>query len=45
VRHAGGSNVVAYRPGKVLEVTQAQHFEITVFAGERRIEVAALPEK
>lgn len=45
VRRSGGANVVAYRPSKVLAVTQAQHYEITVYSGERRIEVAALPEK
>jgi RES domain-containing protein len=44
VRRAGGSNVVAYRPSKVLEVTQAEHFEISVSAAERRIDVVRLPE-
>lgn len=39
VRHRGGVNVVAYRPASVLEVVQAEHFDIRVLAGERRIEV------
>jgi hypothetical protein len=30
VRHLGGQNVVAYRPTKVLDVVQTDHFEITV---------------
>lgn len=38
VRHRGGSNVCAYRPSKVLDVVQAEHFEVTVRVGERRIE-------
>jgi hypothetical protein len=42
VRHAGGVNIVAYRPSKVLAVTQADHFEIAVLAEERRIEVTKL---
>lgn len=45
VRRSGGTNVVAYRPSKVLEVTQAEHYEISVAAGERRIVVAALADK
>jgi hypothetical protein len=42
VRHAGGVNAVAYRPSKVLAVTQAEHFEIAATATERRIEVTRL---
>ncbi len=42
VRRSGGRNVVAYRPSKVLDVVQADHFEITVSATERRIEVVGL---
>lgn len=30
VRHAGGVNLVAYRPRKIRDVTQRDHFEITV---------------
>jgi RES domain-containing protein len=30
VRHAGGTNVVCYRPRKVLAVRQAEHFELAV---------------
>jgi len=30
VRHAGGINVVAYRPRKIREVTQREHYELTV---------------
>lgn len=30
VRHVGGVNVVAYRPRKILNVTQRDHFELTV---------------
>jgi len=37
VRHAGGVNVVAHRPRNVTDVTQADHFEITVEAGSTRI--------
>jgi hypothetical protein len=29
LRHAGGVNVVAYRPRNVLEVTQSTHYEVT----------------
>jgi len=37
VRHAGGTNVVAYRPSAVLEVTQGAHLELTVPAAGRII--------
>jgi len=30
VRHAGGTNVVAYRPRKILNVIQREHYELTV---------------
>jgi hypothetical protein len=30
VRHAGGVNAVAYRPRKIREVTQREHYELTV---------------
>ena len=42
VRLKGGVNAAAFRPSKILDVVQAEHFEITVQAGERRIEVRHL---
>lgn len=42
VRHHGGTNACAYRPGKVLDVVQAEHFEITVSVGDKRIEAKRL---
>lgn len=42
VRHLGGVNAAAFRPSKVLDVAQAGHFEISVKAAERRIEVRRL---
>lgn len=42
VRLQGGVNVAAFRPSKILDVVQAEHFEITVRADERRIEVKRL---
>jgi hypothetical protein len=30
VRHASGVNVVAYRPRKIREITQCEHYELTV---------------
>ena len=42
VRHRGGTNTCAYRPSKVLEVVQAEHFEVAVSVGERRIEAKRL---
>ena len=39
VRHRGGVNAAAFRPSKILDVVQAEHFEISVAAAERRIEV------
>ncbi|ENT02345.1 hypothetical protein C038_03179 [Brucella sp. 63/311] len=45
-RHEGGINPVAFRPSRILEVTQADHYEITVEASSRRIEARKhfLPE-
>ncbi len=40
LRHAGGVNVAAFRPSLILDVTQADHWRITVRAGERRIAVS-----
>jgi|SRR5947209_17792760 len=37
LRHAGGVNVVAYRPRNVSDTTQVDHFEIAVEAASRRI--------
>lgn len=42
VRHRGGSNACAYRPSKVLEVAQAEHFEVTVTVAAKRIEARRL---
>lgn len=42
VRFAGGINVVAYRPSRILDVTQADHVEITVEADAKRIEIVRL---
>lgn len=42
VRHRGGTNLCAYRPSKVLDVVQRDHFEITVGTAERRIEARRL---
>jgi hypothetical protein len=30
IRHTGGTNIVAYRPRKILNVTQRDHYELTV---------------
>lgn len=43
LRHEGGINAVAFRPSRILEVTQADHYEITVEASSRRIEARKLP--
>lgn len=42
VRHRGGVAICAYRPRKVLDVVQADHFALTVRTDMARIEVAAL---
>lgn len=42
VRHAGGTNVAAFRPSKICDVVQAEHFSITVRATERRITVSRI---
>jgi hypothetical protein len=42
LRWAGGVNVVAYRPSKVLDVAQSDHFEITATVAPRRIAVRRL---
>lgn len=43
VRHRGGANACTYRPSKVLDVVQAEHFEVRVGVGEKRIEARRLP--
>lgn len=42
LRHAGGINVIAYRPRNVTEIVQAGHFEIAVETGTSRIEARTL---
>ncbi|MET0429282.1 MAG: RES family NAD+ phosphorylase [Microvirga sp.] len=42
LRHRGGTNVVAYRPSNIREITQAAHFEIRAHAIERRLDVREL---
>lgn len=42
VRHRGGTSVCAYRPRKIEDVVQAAHYEISVTAGDRRIEARTL---
>lgn len=42
LRHAGGVNVAAYRPTKVMDVVQAEHLEVTVRRDERQIVVRRL---
>ena len=42
LRHVGGTNAVAYRTGKILNVAQADHYEVVVLAREPRIEVRRL---
>lgn len=39
LRHAGGVSVVAHRPRNIIDVTQADHFDVSVQADARRIEV------
>jgi hypothetical protein len=42
VRHAGGVNIAAHRLRNVLDVVQADHFEIRATAASRRIELRRL---
>ena len=42
VRMRGGINVAAYRPTKIKNVVQADHFEISVYADRRNIDVRKL---
>jgi hypothetical protein len=42
LRHRAGSNVVAHRPGNITDIVQTDHFELTVQATSRTIEVRKL---
>ena len=42
LRHTGGTNVAVHRPRNILDVTQADHFALTVQAGETLIELRRL---
>ncbi len=42
LRHKGGINAAAFRPSRILDVTQADHYEITVEAASQRIEARKL---
>jgi RES domain-containing protein len=42
VRHLGGTNVVAYDPPNILDVTQADHFDIVVSVDHGKIEARRL---
>jgi hypothetical protein len=42
VRRTGGLNIVGYRPSLILNVRQGDHFEITVQAADRHINVKTL---
>jgi hypothetical protein len=43
LRRRAGINVVAHRPRNIVDVVQADHFEITVLATSRTIDVRKLP--
>jgi hypothetical protein len=43
VRHAGGINVVAHRPGNIHDVIQADHWELSVQAATSRVGLRHLP--
>jgi RES domain len=42
LRRRTGSNVVAHRPGNITDIVQTDHFEITVMAASRMIDVRRL---
>jgi hypothetical protein len=42
VRLMGGINSVTYRPGHIVDMSQADHFDITVDAGAKRIDIRRL---
>lgn len=39
VRLAGGVNIVAFRPSKILDILQTDHFEVTVWSDRRTIDL------
>jgi hypothetical protein len=45
VRLRGGVNIVAHRPRNIRDVVQVDHFEITVSATDRRIDVRKLASR
>lgn len=44
LRHAGGIAICAYRPSKVVDVVQAEHFDLTVRTDGPAITVTRLPD-
>lgn len=42
LRHRGGTNLVGYRPAGITDVVQTDHFEISIEAASRRIDVRKL---
>jgi hypothetical protein len=44
LRHVGGVALCAYRPSKVLDVVQAEHFDIAVSTHDPAVTVTRLPE-
>lgn len=42
LRHGGGCNVAGYRPSRITEVVQADHFEIRIETASRTIDVRRL---
>jgi hypothetical protein len=42
LRRRGGTNIVAHRPRNVTDIVQTDHFEITVMAASRIIDVRRL---
>ena len=42
LRRRGGCNLVAYRPANIVDVVQAEHFDVAVEAASRTIEVRRL---
>lgn len=44
LRHSGGTNVVAYRPSKVLDVVQGEHLDVSVSAEVSTVQVRRLSE-
>jgi RES domain len=44
LRRQTGVNVVAHRPRNITDIVQTDHFEITVLATSRKIDVLKLPK-